>query len=42
VKKVLEVGCGIGVGAIYLAKKYKYNMTGIDFDPEHVKRANDK
>jgi len=39
VKKALEVGCGIGVVASYLAKKYKWNVTGIDLDPEQIERA---
>jgi tocopherol O-methyltransferase len=39
VKKVLEVGCGIGVLTSYLAKKYQWDMTGIDLDPEQINRA---
>jgi len=39
VKKVLEVGCGIGVVTSYLAKEYKWNVTGIDLDPEQIERA---
>jgi len=38
VEKVLEVGCGIVV-ASYLAKKHKWNVTGIDLDPEQIERA---
>ena len=34
VKKVLEVGCGIGVLSPYLTEKYKWEVTGIDLDPE--------
>lgn len=41
VKKVLEIGCGIGVVASYLAEKYKWNVTGIDLDPEQIERAKD-
>lgn len=39
VKKVLEVGCGIGVLSYYLAEKYKWEVTGIDLDPEQIERA---
>ena len=39
VKKVLEIGCGIGVLTSYLAKKYQWDMTGIDLDPEQINRA---
>lgn len=39
VKKLLEIGCGIGVVALYLADKYKWNVTGIDLDPEQIERA---
>ncbi len=39
VKKVLEVGCGIGVLSSYLAEKYKWEVTGIDLDPEQIKKA---
>ena len=38
-KKALEVGCGIGVLSSYLAKKYKWDLTGIDLDPEQIERA---
>jgi len=39
VKKVLEVGCGIGVLSSYLTEKYEWEVTGIDLDPEQIKRA---
>ena len=39
VKKVLEVGCGIGVLSSYLAEEYKWQVTGIDLDPEQIDRA---
>ena len=41
VKKVLEVGCGIGVLSSYLAEKYEWEVTGIDLDPEQIERAKD-
>lgn len=39
VKKVFEVGCGVGVLSYYLTEKYKWNVTGIDLDPEQIERA---
>ena len=30
VKRVLEVGCGVGMFTSYLAEKYKWDITGID------------
>ena len=39
VKKLLEVGCGIGVLSSYLSEKYKWEVTGIDLDPEQIKKA---
>lgn len=39
VSNVLEVGCGIGLLASYLAKEYKWNVTGVDLDSEQIKRA---
>ncbi len=39
VKKVLEVGCGIGVLSSYLVEKYRWKVTGIDLDSEQIERA---
>lgn len=39
VKKVLEVGCGIGTLSSYLAKNYDWEITGIDLDPEQIEIA---
>jgi len=39
VSRVLEVGCGIGVLASYLAKAYKWEVTGIDLDPEQIAKV---
>lgn len=33
---VLEVGCGIGVGATYMAKKYGCHVTGIDISAQMI------
>ncbi|MEA3255733.1 MAG: class I SAM-dependent methyltransferase [Candidatus Altiarchaeota archaeon] len=39
VKQALEVGCGVGVVSSYLAEKYGWDVTGIDLDPDQIKRA---
>jgi ubiquinone/menaquinone biosynthesis C-methylase UbiE len=39
VKKVLEIGCGIGVLTSYLAGKYRWEIIGIDIDPEQIEKA---
>jgi phosphoethanolamine N-methyltransferase len=38
-QKVLDIGCGLGGPALYLAKKYKANIIGIDIEPNLVKDA---
>jgi SAM-dependent methyltransferase len=38
-KDFLEVGCGNGVVAKYLASRYQSNVTGIDIDPEQIELA---
>src|SRR4030081_454548 len=37
--KILDVGCGIGGSSIYLAKKYKAEVTGITISPVQVEMA---
>ena len=39
IKKILEVGCGIGVISSYLAEKYRCNVVGIDLDSKQIKKA---
>lgn len=39
VKRVLEVGCGVGVLSSYLADKYSWSVTGIDIDSEQIEIA---
>lgn len=34
--EVLEVGCGIGVGATYMAKKYSCHVVGIDISAQMI------
>ena len=38
-KKVLDIGCGPGETAIYLAKKFGCHVTGIDIMPEMIEQA---
>lgn len=35
----LDVGCGNGAAAIYLAQKYHLDVTGIDVDPDQIRLA---
>jgi len=37
--KILDVGCGNGMTAIYLAKKYDIIVVGVDYSEEMVKEA---
>ena len=39
--RAIDLGCGVGNEAIYLAKK-GFNVTGIDFSPTAIKLARDK
>jgi len=39
VKDVLEIGCGVGILANYLNRKYGLSVTGIDVDSEQIKLA---
>jgi len=39
VKQVLEIGCGAGFASKYLVKKYGFEVTGTDFDPEQIELA---
>lgn len=39
VQDVLEVGCGTGFLASYLAREYRLSVIGIDLDPDQVARA---
>ena len=38
----LEVGCGNGAAAVYIASKYKLDVTGIDVDPDQIARAQER
>lgn len=35
----LEVGCGNGVVARYIARRYHFSVTGIDIDPQQIELA---
>ncbi|MDZ7399666.1 MAG: methyltransferase domain-containing protein [candidate division KSB1 bacterium] len=39
--KVLDIGCGKGTSAIYLAKKYHCKVTGVDIEDRLIEQAND-
>jgi len=38
-KRVLDIGCGVGFVARYLHEKYGMEVTGVDVDPEQVECA---
>src|SRR5271155_4161728 len=38
-KNVLDVGCGLGGAARFVASRYKCRVTGIDLTPEYVETA---
>ncbi|MBA7708102.1 2-methoxy-6-polyprenyl-1,4-benzoquinol methylase [subsurface metagenome] len=35
----LEVGCGNGSVSKYIAQKYHFTVTGVDIDPDQIRRA---
>ena len=39
IKRVLEVGCGVGSVAAHLASTYGYDVVGTDLDPEQIELA---
>jgi tocopherol O-methyltransferase len=40
--QILDVGCGIGGSALYLAERYKAAVTGITLSPVQAKRATER
>jgi ubiquinone/menaquinone biosynthesis C-methylase UbiE len=38
-QKYLDLGCGNGAVAIYLARKYQLEVTGVDVDPDQIRLA---
>lgn len=41
-QNILDVGCGIGGSALYLADKFKAQVTGITLSPVQAKRASER
>lgn len=39
---VLDVGCGVGMSACYIAKKYGCNVVGVDVRGEMIARSNER
>ena len=39
-QKMLDIGSGLGGVAIYLARKYQAQVTGVEINPQTVERAN--
>ncbi len=39
---VLDVGCGVGIAAVYLAKEYGCRVTGVDITPRMLERAQER
>ena len=39
IKRVLEVGCGVGAVAAHLESTYGYDVVGTDLDPEQIELA---
>ncbi len=41
-KYVLDVGCGVGMTACYIAKKYGCRVVGVDIHEEMISRSNER
>ncbi len=39
---VLDVGCGVGIGAVYLAEQFNCRVVGVDITPRMVERAQER
>jgi arsenite methyltransferase len=40
--KVLDVGCGVGIGAVYLAEQFGCRVVGVDITPRMIQRAQER
>ena len=41
-ERVLEIGCGVGATAVYLAKEYGCQVTGVDLSERMIERARER
>ncbi len=39
--RVLDIACGRGASAVYLAKRFGCHVTGLDFGPDNIAAAKD-
>jgi ubiquinone/menaquinone biosynthesis C-methylase UbiE len=40
--ELLDVGCGVGIGAVYLAQQFGCRVAGVDITPRMIKRAQER
>lgn len=40
--EILDVGCGVGIGAVYLAQRFGCRVSGVDLMPRMVERARER
>jgi ubiquinone/menaquinone biosynthesis C-methylase UbiE len=40
--EVLDVGCGVGIGAVFLAKQFGCRVLGVDITPRMIERARER
>jgi arsenite methyltransferase len=40
--EVLDVGCGVGIGAVFMAKQFGCRVMGVDITPRMIERARER